>query len=53
MLLDYVPGTGTKVSVNGAELGIVEGHDFNAALLRVWIGASPVDKDLKAGLLGE
>lgn len=52
-ILDYVPGTGTKVSVNGAELGIVEGRDFNEALMRVWLGTSPVDEDLKSGLLGD
>ena len=42
ILLDYA-STNTTVSLNGKALGAVEGEAFNQALLRVWLGAKPVD----------
>ena len=50
--LDYLPGRGTRVEINGAEHGTVAGKDFNDALLRVWLGDEPVTDELKAALLG-
>ena len=47
-----IPGEGTIVTVNGEENGTIEGDDFQAALLRVGIGAKPPSKKVKAGLLG-
>lgn len=52
MRFDWQPGSGTHVSVNNKELGVIPGEDFYQALLKVWIGAKPVDEDLKKGLLG-
>lgn len=52
VLLDYLPGEGTRVSVNGAVLGLVAGADFNRALLKVFIGRHPVARNVKEGLLG-
>ncbi len=52
IMLDFVPEKGTVVSVGGAEKGVVEGKDFNDALLRIWLGKKPVTKDLKKELLG-
>ena len=52
MLLDYVPGSGTKVTIKGVEKGVVEGEDFNAALLDIWLGDEPADDDLKEAMLG-
>jgi len=49
---DWVPGTGTRVSLNGKELGVIEGEDFYRALLSIWIGDDPVKADLKKELLG-
>jgi len=51
--MDYIPGRGTEVSINGESRGIVEGEDFFRALLQVWIGQHPADKSLKKGLLGK
>jgi len=45
-------GKGTAVVLNGQEKGTIEGDDFSAALLRVWLGATPPAEDLKAGMLG-
>jgi len=52
ILLDFVPGSGTRVILNGVEKGRVGGDDFNQALLAVWLGKKPADKDLKEGMLG-
>lgn len=49
---DWLPGVGTRVSVNGKELGRVGGGDFYRALLSIWIGAKPVTEGLKKDLLG-
>jgi len=51
--LDYVPGEGTRVSLNGKEMGRVAGAEFYRALLKVWLGSKPADNDLKKGMLGE
>ena len=50
--LDYFPGEGTRVSINGVEKGRVAGPEFNRALLKIWLGDDPVAEDLKKGLLG-
>lgn len=52
ILLTYAPGKGTVVSVKGAEKGVIDGKDFADALFAVWLGASPVQEDLKRALLG-
>jgi hypothetical protein len=51
ILMTYVPGKGTLVSVKGAEKGAVEGKDFADALFSVWLGPNPVQEDLKKALL--
>lgn len=50
--IDYIPDTGTEVRINGEWRGVVEGNDFYRALLKIWIGSSPVSKSLKQGMLG-
>ena len=52
IFIDYLPGTGTRITVNGAVQGMIAGEDFNRALLRIWLGDSPADSDLKKGMLG-
>ncbi len=52
ILMTYVPGKGTSVSIRGTEKGTVEGKDFADALFAVWFGANPVQEDLKKALLG-
>jgi len=51
--MDYVPDQGTTVKVNNDTRGLIKGADFYNALLQVWIGRHPADKDLKHGLLGK
>jgi chalcone isomerase-like protein len=51
--LDWQPGAGTVLLVNGAAQGKpIAGEDFYRALLRIWIGDKPVQDDLKKALLG-
>jgi hypothetical protein len=52
ILLDYQPATGTKVTINGLERGVVDGADMNRALLKIWLGDKPVQDDLKKDMLG-
>ncbi len=52
IVLTYVPGKGTTVSAKGQAKGVIEGKDFADALFSVWLGANPVQEDLKKALLG-
>lgn len=52
VLIDYLPGMGTRVTVNGEEKITIRGEDFFRALLRIWIGAKPVDGRLRDAMLG-
>jgi len=54
VVFEYLPESGTQLLVNGARKGAaIPGEDFIAALLRIWLGDKPADKDLKKGWLGE
>ena len=52
ILLDYLPGKGTRVTISGQAKGTVPGADFNRALLKVWLGTKPADSRLKDAMLG-
>jgi hypothetical protein len=52
VILDYIPGVGTRVSVNDGVKGTIEGVDFYPALLDIWLGDEPADDDLKDAMLG-
>lgn len=49
---DYLPGQGTRVTVNDDLLGTVPGSEFYRALLKTFIGPHPVARNVKNGLLG-
>ncbi len=52
--VDYVPGVGTTVLVNGKAQGEpVREPEFFTALLSIWLGPNPADDGLKAALLGQ
>jgi hypothetical protein len=52
--LDWVPGFGTRVVLNGEPRGkAITGEDFYRALLRIWLGDNPVSGSLKKALLGQ
>lgn len=52
--VDYVPGIGTQVLVNGKPAGepIAE-PEFFRALIGIWLGPNPADNGLKQALLGQ
>lgn len=53
IVLDWVPGSGTIVTVDGTARGKpLAGEDFYRALLRIWLGDKPVQTDLKNAMLG-
>lgn len=52
VLIDYLPGAGTRVTINGEEKITIKGEDFFQALLRIWIGRKPVDGRLRDAMLG-
>lgn len=50
---DFSPDAGTVVAINGTPRGRpIPGDDFYQAVLRVFLGEHPVDRDVKRGLLG-
>jgi len=50
--LDYIPGTGTRVTINGEKKGVIAGRGFNNAMLDIWLGEDPADSKLKKAMLG-
>lgn len=52
--LDWIPGSGTQVELNGKKIGeVVPDLVFYNAVLRIWLGEKPVDRSLKPALLGK
>ncbi len=49
--LTYTPGKGTTLSLNGEELGTIEGGDFASAYFTIWLGEKPISRSLKRSLL--
>lgn len=53
VMIDWIPETGTRLTVNGQLKGKeIAGEDFYKALLKIWLGNKPVQGDLKRALLG-
>lgn len=52
VLLDYLPGRGTRITIDGQEKITIKGEDFFQAMLRIWIGRKPVDGQLRDAMLG-
>jgi hypothetical protein len=52
--VDYIPGTGTIISVNGKpQLEPIREPEFFSALMHIWLGPHPADSQLKDALLGK
>ena len=49
--IDYVPGEGTLLGLDGREVGRIPGDEFYHLILRLWIGR-PLQASIKDGLLG-
>ena len=51
--VDYVPGVGSTVVLNGKPIGeVIKEPEFFSSLLRIWLGDKPADDALKEALLG-
>jgi len=52
--MNFLPGTGTRISMNGAQVGKdIAGEDFYRAVLKIWLGSDPADSSLKKDLLSK
>lgn len=51
-VFDFLSDGSTQVTLKGQAAGVIEGADFQQALLRVWLGEQPADHDLKRAMLG-
>ena len=52
--VDWIPGTGAQVLVNGkAEMEPIKEPEFFQSLMGIWLGKNPADDGLKAALLGK
>jgi hypothetical protein len=52
--VDWVPGVGTTILVNGEPQGApIKEPEFFRSLMRIWLGSSPADVQLKDALLGK
>jgi hypothetical protein len=49
--VDYLPGTGTQIRINGESKGTIEGEDFHKATLKIWLGDAPASTGLKKAML--
>ena len=53
LTVEWVPGTGTVILVNGKPEGApIKEPEFHAALMKIWLGKAPADPQLKDALLG-
>ena len=50
--LTYLPGEGTRLSLNGEDLGLIPGDDFAGAVFSIWLGNHPIDETFRDTLLG-
>ena len=52
--VEWVPGTGTVILVNGQATGQpIKEPEFYSALMKIWLGKAPADAGLKDALLGK
>jgi len=50
--INYIPGNGTELRLNGEVMGRVPGHDFAVAYFGIWLGDKPINKSFRDKLLG-
>lgn len=52
LMIGYIPGKGTSLTINGDNRGTIPGEAFEHAIMGVWLGSKPVDSGLKDKLMG-
>lgn len=54
LTIDFMPGQGTAVGLNGRQVGeVIAEPAFYTVLLKIWLGDRPADGKLRSALLGE
>ncbi len=53
MMVTYVPGTGTTLTMRGKDKLTIPGADFGRAVFGIWLGPKPPSGGLRNGLLGK
>jgi hypothetical protein len=53
MTFTYIPGTGTRLAIQGTDKVTIAGLPFARAMFSAWLGPKPPSADLKKGLLGQ
>jgi len=53
MVFTYLPGSGTRLAINGQEKLTIAGPAFGQMIFSVWLGPKPPNAGLKKGLLGQ
>ncbi|MCP4272743.1 MAG: hypothetical protein GY781_12390 [Gammaproteobacteria bacterium] len=51
--VDFIPGEGTKMSINGDLVAEIAGDEFYHAFLKTWLGPHPFSRKMKEALLGK
>lgn len=51
-VMEYLPGRGTVLRLNGERLVSVEGSDFARAYFGIWLGEPPLSRSLRDALFG-
>ena len=49
---DYIPGRGTRITLNGQVKGTIPGDLFFQSMLSLWIGQNPINREFKNNMLG-
>ena len=52
-MIDWIPGTGTVITIKGKAQEPFKEPEFFNALMRIWLGPNPADWKLKDALLGK
>ena len=50
--LTFIPGEGTRLTLNGETLGTIPGEGFARAVFSIWLGTDPIDRNFRNVLLG-
>lgn len=51
-IFDYIPGVGTRITINGDVKGTITGKKYFQAMLSIWVGENPVGRSFKEDILG-
>jgi hypothetical protein len=51
-IFDYIPGLGTRITINNEVKGVITGKKYFQAMLSIWVGENPVGRNFKEDILG-